>query len=223
MVLQSGTDVNARANAEALRAGFDRSLQKLPKEKREESQATLSPGVTTALDNLAKRTLSEDDVAFLQQAAYTSGRTAPGEAEKPGLSTGAMALLVADLKGSGAAFGAGTTFSQVHDGVGGHWVAQQGATFINTAEKGTPAASVDAKLAKNTAPDFSGRVRLTANRDVELQTRSRGREEPEAVGNGLQTTLTPNDPRNDVLRALQDNGSRLAKAISQPVSGKLAG
>jgi hypothetical protein len=141
-----------------------------------------------------------------------------------------MANMVADLKGSGASFPPGTTFGQVFDGKGGHWVASAGKKFINTAPvettkpAGKPqrtAADVTAQDITTSAPHFSGRVRVLDTGEVQVQSRYR-KDAMAGAGAGWQATITPMDPRNDVQRVFQGNDKKLEQSFSSSVEGPLA-
>lgn len=212
MIHRSTRPELAQANAEALRSAFARA----PGEG-------LSPmdraRVGQALDRLATGLMSKEDVAYLQQAAYAVGRAVPGEQKTPGLTAGALATMVADLAGSGAALGQDVSFSQAFDGEGGHWVAEAGNTFVNTGTGG--AAKVRrADIALDAEP-FSARVRLLPSGDVQLQTRYR-RSEMAGNGSGWEATITPTDPRNEVTRALKGNDKLLDAGMKAAAEGPLS-
>ena len=150
---RSTTPEAAKANAGALRAAFNASPMKAL------TSVDVQSHVSAALKNFEAGKLSEEDVCYLQQAAYAIGRGTPGEPQDAGLSNHAMASMLADLIGYGAKLGKETSFTQAFRG-GGHWVGESGGLNINTAQVGTPSASLEFKKLTPKSPEFSGRVRV---------------------------------------------------------------
>jgi len=222
LILRSTTPEAARANAGALRAAFNASPAKAM------TSVEVQVHVSAALKNFEAGKMSEEDVCYLQQAAYVVGKGVPGESEKGGLSTGAMASMVADLVGSGATIGAETSFSQAFDGVGGHWVAKSGDVAFNTAQDNTPAAKVDFNKLPVTDNEFSGRVRVLNNKDgtrtVQLQSRylspppATGKKPGAPDGSGWKAEITPLNPGDKTMTGLVGSNAKRLRDALQPTT-----
>lgn len=224
LILRSTTPDAAKANARAFRAAFNASPMKAL------TSVDVQSHVSAALKNFEEGALSEEDVCYLQQAAYAIGRGTPGEPQEPGLSNHAMASMVADLIGYGANFGKETSFTQAYRG-GGHWVGESGGVSINTAFVRTPAAEVEFKTLTPDSPEFSGRVRVLESksgaRTVQWQssmvkdakTRAFVRCEPK--GSGWQAETSPLNPADVVSGLLGSNARRLEASLQKvPSLGK---
>lgn len=217
LLLTSTTPAATRANAAVLRTAFNASPAK------GRTSVDLQMHVSAALKNFEAGKLSEEDVCYLQQAAYVVGKGVPGESEKGGLATGSMAAMVADLVGAGATLGPETSFAQAWDGAGGHWVGRTGELNINSAEAGPGAAQVELPKLTVDNPQFSGRVRILNDKAgapvVQMQSRYRAappvtspRTPPtKPDGSGWQAQVSARSPLQAGLQG--SNASELLKSL----------
>lgn len=221
LVLRSTSPEAARANAGALRAAFNASPAKAL------TPVGAQSGVSTALKNFEAGTLSEEDVCYLQQAAYIVGRGVSGEAKSPGLSTGAMASMVADLVGYGATIDTETSFAQVFDGANGHWVGATAGQSLNTAEAITDAGKVDFAKLKLDSREFSGRVRILKDKVgahvIQVQSRYGPNEKTGALevakkGAGWQAEITPHNPSDALISKLAGSNSERLRNAFRPTT-----